>query len=971
MKRNSSLLLTLIAVSACGGGGGSGGASPPPGGGGTPGIAFSTANAADGVVVGLALAEATVQLALAGSNPLVDLLESGLLQRTQNCSTGGSIETSIADNDSTNGLSAGDAVSVRWIGDCFSAELSGSATGTINLDIVDAWQSDLAELFIVANVAFSNFRVTDAQTIPASGSFRLELVFQNPSLEILQISMAGGDSVSLTVNGGTERVSNTSIRRSMTREAGTSDRPYSLSATLAVSSNLLGGSYNCDTRRVLTSPNALHEPLSGEFRCTASGGSAVRINSDRANRTIPVRLELDATGSGAWVELLGQGGSPLYWGDFLEGALFTERLRELFASSVPTAPVVTPLVVQLASNDMVYASGTDRIYATTDTALLEIDPDTLQVLRTLALAGTPGTLGMSGDEAIAWVALDSLSELQSVDLATMTTGASFALGDSYIAGVGPRRASRVRVAPGNNDLVVVGMDNATEMVAYSNGVALPNTIDDSDTSFSPPGSFLFRSSTSIVAQDTESTAYSVFRVTLDPATGLTVNSEVFGLGGSSYNRLKLGPQYVFASSGVVYDEIGESRIADLKPAGYFYDDLVLDNTLGIAVALSTSIRRYIDIIDTSSYALIGQYEMPPTTTTGRISNALLTNSSLVFAHGAELRRIDRAELITNRRGESCRKLDMSGILVSGTYGSLECGFESAIYDTGRNRIYAAVRTAHENGNSIAVVNPDSLVVESFIPLGTRAGQMALSADGGTILVTAAGANRILEVDLNSQSVTRETSLGIGTSGPNLPNSIAATKGSDGEAVVSYARDVSLYGNGALMGTAGSNFRAYAELFVSSDGALVFGRDSSTLDEFSVTSAGASFVQSHASAIYPRAAVERDDIIFGTDGEFFDIASRTRLPGCTSGGVPTISAARVGADQQSNNVYFAWFQQKYPGGYHLYRIACDASGLNAGSIVDSFVFGRFESNVINVLPVGGNRLAVLTNRRLLLVDRPGL
>jgi hypothetical protein len=974
MVRRLFQLMALLMMGACGGGGAASPPTMPPPTNSDPGVPLNSANAVNSAVVSVSLVEASVQLALAAVNPFIDAIEDDLLSLTVACGSGGNVSVSILDRDSSAAASIGDTATVVWGGGCFSGELNAVADGTISLTLLDYWKGNSGALFFVADVTLSDFIISGTATSTTNAAFQLDLVMRHSNVELLQIHVNNSRRLRIEVPsaGLDESMTAALIRRELFSSAtGTSDRPYTVDASLTVSSGFLGGDLNCSTPRTLASPNSSHEPLSGEFLCTGATLSKVRVNSDRVDRTAPITLEVDVDGSGGYVGVTNSNGNRVFWSDLAEGGLFTSRLRIPASAVVPSAPTLTPLIVPLAVNDMQYAAGVDRVYATTDTAFLELDPDTLQILRTLAVADRPGAVGLSDDETVAWIALDDVSRLQKIDLLTMTTGTSFALGDSTIAGFGPRDVYRIRVAPGSTDLVVVSTPNAVEMIAYNNGVQLPNIIDDTVTTFSPPRLFLFSDPTRIVAQDNSSTAYSVFRINLDPVNGLSLDAEFPFLSDQSRNRLKSGSQYVFASSGSVFDANNGLLIGTFKQSSYFYDDLDVDVSAGIVIAMSSiALGKFIDILDESNFRLLGHYQLPPNTPNIRFEPVVLTTTSLLFKQGNELKRIDRTDLVANASDNACTRLDLSGILVTGTYLSFDCGFTDVAYDITREQLYVATDGSSENGNSIAIIDVTTMQLGQHIQLSGRPSAIRLSADNSTLFVAIANSGRYVEIDLETNSVANEVLLGSEPSGPFIANSIAASRGPDGDLIVSMNADVALYGNGNRIGVTASMNRKYSDIYVSAGGTSVWGQDSNSLDEYLVSSSGIVALQSLRDMLYPSPAAVRNNTLYSADGRFFEMDSALSSVGCADPSVAGILGTRVGADHLSERLFYAWVDYQPKTGSRLQLATCDTDTLAIGPLSDTYMFGSFfDEDTVSVIPLSGNRIAVLGEDKLFILDRP--
>lgn len=965
------IAVLVLAIQACGGGSGGGGgnaATPPPS---SSATTISDANAYDAVAVGIVLSEAATQISLATFNPVIDLIDDDSLSLNVACPNGGLRTITIADNDGSQGLSSGDDLAVNWTS-CFSGELNGTVAGTFNIAVTDYWTNDVADTYLAGTLSFSGVSVSGDAESTTSGAFDIAILATN-GLEVFEVKGQGGNVFSVTIdaNGSvfTETVNSIELSRTTARQPGTSDLVYSLTSALSFNSDIVGESLSCTTPRALRSTNANHEPLEGEFLCRASDGSRARLDSDRTNRDSAITLEVDAQGNGGWVATSAPDGNPVYWTAVVEGELFTVQFNVASAGTLPGPDEVTPLRVSLPTNDMVYSRTADLLYATSDTALMEISPATLAVTRSLALPDTPGAIALSDDGSTLWVSLDDTGILQRVDTATLTAGSTLSLGDGVNPPLGLRVAVRLRVAPGSTD-VVVAATRYGEMLAFANGVQLPNRIDETMTTFSSPTLFLFRDATTIVAADGTSTAYSVFRITLDTTSGLALDSERSGLSNQSYDRLKLGGEYVYASRGAVFDERTNVRVTSVPPQDGFYDDLDVDIDDSLIIGIRNAIGgRYVEVVDERSYRRISSYRLPLTTPSQQFENLVQTNDYVVARQDGDLVSIAKADLGPNVYGEPCVRLDLSGLVVPGTYTTVQCGITDITHDRARGLIYASLDGKSAEGYAIAVLDDSDLAEVGYIRTQYPVGATTISSDGATLFGILPLSNRYVEIDLDSRIVTAERALGVDTFEPFIGNSVAATRGADGDVVVSLGREVALFDDGAVVGALADPNAPYDAIHVSSDGAQAFGQDFNRLDELSISSSGAVIVQENLASIYPQPAASRNDVIYGVDGRFFDMSNGLVSDGCTDAPIVASPGSRVGAAPDSDELHYAWIDDPVINNHLIYVLSCSANDLQFGAASESPLFSAGDTDVEAVLSLGAGRIVVLAGGALVMLDTP--
>ncbi len=964
--------LSVLTLSACGGGGGGGGSGggtqppppPPP----PSGVVVTTANAADVVTVGAGLIEAGVQLTLAGVNPIVEVLNDGGLSVSRGCG-GGTLNVTVVDNDMNGELSAGDTVDVDYVGACFSGPLNDEATGSMRFDVT-RFRKETGNSFLLDGTLSlpGSFVVGQLDTVSVSATLDVSVIVRRGAFEVLAIAIPPAGEFRADIRaGGTstiERATTLSVRR-FVEPSLQGDRAYTVSASAGIDSGLLGGDIDCSTVPELSGPDINDDPVAGRLTCTGSGNSAARIDSERANPGLPIAVQADPEGDGSFVNVTLPTG-PAQWGNLIERALFAERIATVSLPPPAGNPLLVPESLALAVNQLVDAPVTNRVIATTDTGVVEIDPATMTVTRSIPLAGSPGALALSDDESLLWVALDDRSEIQRIDYPSLIAGPSFPLGDSYLPGFGPRDVFQVEVAPGTTDLVVLSTPNAVEILAYDNGVLLPETIDDFDTALPSPRAFVFRDPTTIVAVDDTSTGAAAFRLILDPANGLSIDQEFPGLSGRLVGKLKLGNGNAFAT-GRVFNEATGSVEALLEPAfeqPTFYSDVQVDTSTRRVLAIGGGV----DVFDEDTFAQVGRYD-----TSGVSSKTLLTGDYLFIARTGSVDRYLLADLQPNLPADPCVRTDVGGLWIDGTYVQQDCGFTEAVFDAGRNRLYAGLPNFSERGNSIAVIDPATLEITTWVPLNGTPKSLNLSADGAALYAILDETSKVIEVDLETLVPTDVTILGFRLTQPVLGDDLALTTRAGAEFVVAD-NEVGLYGDGNLIGSRSPFTGATPDqVFTSTDGGTAITRDFDNIAVFSVDAGGVTPLSTLPGEAFPRRAEQRGDFFYEGPGTRFDFVSQSVETVCTLPPFAPEVDIRVGPDRGSDLLFYGAIgdRNSFLGRQTIDLVACDPVSGTVGAEVSVFAFKVLQGQVTQVLPVSGGRVVVLTDTHMVLLDRPSL
>lgn len=143
--------------------------------------------------------------------------------------------------------------------------------------------------------------------------------------------------------------------------------------------------------------------------------------------------------------------------------------------------------ISLATNDIIYDSHSDRIYASVPSragvghgnTITTIDPYTGQIGQSVFVGSEPNRLAVSDDGVFLYTGLDGAGAVRRYDITTHAAGLQFALGfDPFL---GTFFADDIAVVPGNHDVVAISRRNSgfsprhEGVGIYDNGVIRPNT----------------------------------------------------------------------------------------------------------------------------------------------------------------------------------------------------------------------------------------------------------------------------------------------------------------------------------------------------------------------------------------------------------------------------------------------------------------------------------------------------------------
>ena len=513
------------------------------------------------------------------------------------------------------------------------------------------------------------------------------------------------------------------ITRDGTRNA------YRFGIEADIESESLAGSFTCATESVIDDDN------SGSFICDGAAGSRLRLMVREPGPFLD--LQVDAVGNGIFENVAvdaGTGFDPtlsLYSDEsYIDDETSTPVIR------FPEVPAAAAEQYLANLNSFVFNPTDGRVYATTDTGVSVVDLDTLSEVDSVALANPADAIAISDDGSTLWVGFNFVSEIIPIATSTLTLGPQVPLS-------GSRSARDIEVAPGTTDVVVVSDINGDDLFGYNAGVPFVDEIVDGS---GVPADFEFVGPSTIVG-----TNGGVGYVADLDASGLTLVKEIEGAAGDDP---VIGGFLLYSRFGTVFDlendaVFGAVDLDDGSLSIPSRDGGAYDSTSNTLYFYRGGNDPTIDFYDGSTLLLRGQYRLsvPQTLGFGNGVDIQLTGEGRMIVGGSNgLIVVDLAALTPNNESQECTTNDYSSVRMAGTYFEILCGFNDAVYDAARNLIYASLPSREPRGNSIAIVNPETGVVESYVSVGSEPGNLALADDGSLLYVVLTGASRIVGVD---------------------------------------------------------------------------------------------------------------------------------------------------------------------------------------------------------------------------------
>jgi hypothetical protein len=464
------------------------------------------------------------------------------------------------------------------------------------------------------------------------------------------------------------------------------------------------------------------------------------------------------------------------------------------APTVGAAPAVVPppvsgwtsFAVGVKANAIVFDATRNKLLAALPGSvtglgndLVELDPSTGALGRSVFVGANPSTLAISADGTTLYVGFGSADRIARVNLVTFKVVSTFSTGADSFEGAGPNYVRHLAVAPDDDNVVVASLRNGnatfTDFVAYDNGVALaqhdpyPGTFVDSFT-------FGATSSTVYGNGDTLSTW------TLGSG-GLTLAHSAGGLV-TTFSTMKFAGNRLYDSVGAIVDPTTSSLLGTIPANGSAVDPVPGANRVyyldgGVLEEYRSDTFAPVASKTLTSFASGGVVSDLVSTSVGV---AALLSDGTVYLAGAV---IGPQATITLPQAP-----DHISHLVP-HFGSQPLA--AMINDPYTGKILGAVpATASTNANAVVEIDPVTGAIGRHVLAGSDPNVLALSDDGSILYVGLEGANRIATISVANFTNTGSFGLGAGLdTGPFFAASIAVQPGSPHTvAVARYAHNTS-------------------------------------------------------------------------------------------------------------------------------------------------------------------------------------
>jgi hypothetical protein len=518
-------------------------------------------------------------------------------------------------------------------------------------------------------------------------------------------------------------------------------------------------------------------------------------------------------------------------------------------ASVTPSPTPTPFAVftreiSLPSNDLIYSTATQKLYASvpsraeslTGNSVTAIDPENGAIGDSIFAGSEPGKFALSDDSKTMYVILNGSNSVRKIDLVTRTPGLQFSASTGSDAAVTPLD---VAVKPGAPNTIAIVH---SKIAIYDEGVRSTQTTNSTEMK-----SLAFGSSDTLYGNSGGTTyKYSV------TAAGL---SNVASLPGISDGDIHFESGLIYTTTGMVVD--AETGLVKGTFTGLRYPT---------AMAIDKPNNRAFFLTDRSDYSggyAVRAFELDTFRLVGSINLPLglyFGNKAPSFArwgtNGLAFNATDQIFLLQTSLVNSSVPVPTPTPTITPTptpspsptnaatfVQKVNLPVRDIVYNEATKSLYASVPASAgaERGNTITQIFPETGAIGASIQIGSEPFTLAAADDGRTLYTKLEGENAIRRFDMVSQiagqKFTNDAFQYVWNFSvlPGKPDSIAVINGLEG---------VVVYDNGVKRPKAAKSDAYRVEnIEFSSSPSLLYGvSDSDDLIKFGIDESGVKELQ---------------------------------------------------------------------------------------------------------------------------------
>ena len=431
----------------------------------------------------------------------------------------------------------------------------------------------------------------------------------------------------------------------------------------------------------------------------------------------------------------------------------------LIAGAVPLAHADSVQTINLPANDLVYDAVTRKIYVSVPSnapnnrgnTITVIDPFTGVIGPSVFIGSEPNVLALSDDGRYLYVGLDGAAAIRRFEIATLTAGLQFSLGDDPLFGtLYPRE---IKVQPGNADVIAVSRRHGHSSMGqagvaiFENGVQRDNIIPWYEGANTIEWG---ATANRLYGLNSESSGFEFRRLDVTDAGVSEVDGKITAIN-TYYATIRFARGEIYASDGHVINAETRELIGSFPsiPAAQAVCPDVAKGRVAFLVG-----NRLV-ICDRATWRYVGEMVLP----NGETGRSLVRwgDEGLAFVSGGKVQ-LARTSLLNvplprfkplpiNPEINGLRRVDLAA--------------SDLIYDAPRGEILAAV-SDKQNGyeNSLTPIKPLTGLAGGPVYIGAAPSKLAKADDGKTVWAGLLGEAALRPYDAETRRAGSRFSLRI-------------------------------------------------------------------------------------------------------------------------------------------------------------------------------------------------------------------
>ncbi|MBA6371006.1 hypothetical protein H4J56_06140 [Colwellia sp. BRX8-4] len=760
LSKTSLIIFLATLVLGCGGGGDSAPTltptlTPPP----TPTPTYSlkiTEDNAGVIAYGSFYSEAVLQLSDSVLSIFLDYygnISSGAKCKLENV-TNERGTTAVNHHDSNNDffVNVGERVTIHY-DSCFDHILDDDVTGSVDLEIIKFLIDENNSITLEANLSTQNFQlnsIEDGTSGVVSGDFKV--TYNLTDDEVITVESDDEGFFKLTQEGLSESAENFKISKITFSERISGNYENKMSFRGDFDSSSIGGNFTCESDFIYFAGNY---PTSSDVRCSGDN-SSINISNDT--------VSLDDNGDSSY-EVLGE----IIWGEVFEGYIHSDsnrmgRVQEIASDlKVGRKSLSTRQIFEDKLNNRILILTTE-LDVMFPNSLVAIDINSHEIIELMSFNSAKiKSIIVSYDASQYCSVLEESDVFTCYNLSDNSEIFNLNIDYGYESGDPNFDEAKVFIcdavaANQTNDYYALrlgkqGYLDCTNIVLVQSGQQLPISFknvpsNDSSKIGGLQDSIIFAPDDKSIFLDGK--GYTVINLFSVPINGngfgellnISLSSDsshdLSIVDGSLFdwrsmydpsNFTKLGKFERKDRSGwsnhysAKFFEIDENK-------AYFFDE---DNKI--------IVYSYEQFLPTAEFPL----ELPRD---DNVTEMSATESHLLIFSHTGIYAIPKKELNAQEKyNKACSLVIESG---NEYWGSMDCQFSNAIYDSVRNRVYGALPSVYGiNGNSVVIIDLESKETIDHVYVGSEPTSMSLSGNKEKLYVGFDDSDKIIEIDLDT------------------------------------------------------------------------------------------------------------------------------------------------------------------------------------------------------------------------------